>query len=518
MIEIFPCNDSHTDLVREVLSPGCQEFLLALHHNFDERLANLLERRSVRPELQIIRISPDFRVRPPPEILRDRRVEITGPADNAKLVINALNSGAKVFMADLEDSMSPTWDNILRAHDNLNAAVRGSLTFVPPQGTAEPSSDKSRAYAIGRDPALLMVRPRGLHLREKHVMVSEVPGKTPAPVSATLFDLGVFLWNNGKYLSEKSRGPWIYVPKLEHQLEARFWNDVCVFCEGYLKLPSGEIRLTVLVETFPGCLQMDAILYELRDRVLGLNCGRWDYLFSFLKYFPEKASPDRSALIMSAPFLRAWSRLVSGTCRLRGAQSIGGMSAALPRRNDPEANRQAREKVLADKLQEAADGHQGTWVAHPDFVALGYSAFGQSPCGAMPESPLPGIEDILAMPEGGPSSDGLRQNIGVALRYLSAWIAGVGAVAIDGSMEDTATAEIARMQIWQWLRLQIVAPELCEQLIASERDRAVTDGFAKADEAARFLRELIFAEKPPEFFTLAYDASKETMELCVGKT
>jgi malate synthase len=447
---------STPELTERVLTPGALAFLEDLSRRFDARRRELLAQRgsfrdairkgdrpSFRSDTQSIR-EADWKVPPPPTDLQDRRVEITGPVDR-KMVINALNSGAKVYMADFEDSHSPTWIGTLQGQANLFDAVHGTIQFEAPDG---------RLYRVRERPATLMVRPRGLHLEERHLAVD---GR---PISASWFDFGLFFYHNARTLIERGSGPYFYLPKLEHYPEAALWNDVFERSEERLGIPSGSIRATVLIETLPAVFEMDEILHALRTRSAGLNCGRWDYIFSFIKQFrddPRAVFPDRALLPMTTPFLDRYSRLLVRTCHRRGAHAIGGMAAQIPIKNDPARNEAALSKVIADKEREVAVGHDGTWVAHPGLVPIAMQVFDRGmPTPNQIDRPFaadPPIraEDLLEIPTGPVTAAGVRTNVRVALRYLEAWHRGIGCVPIDHLMEDAATVEIARAQLWQWI-------------------------------------------------------------------
>lgn len=442
--------------IDEVLTPEAQTFLAGLAERFEARRRELLERRGEfrraltkgqRPgfpsETREIR-EREWSVVPPRPDLTDRRVEITGPVDR-KMIINALNSGARVFMADFEDSHSPTWLGTIEGQANLVDAVRHRITFDSPDG---------RHYQLGPHPATLMVRPRGWHLTERHVQ------HAGAPLSASLFDFGLFFFHNAKELVKRGTGPYFYLPKIEHYLEARLWADVFLYSEETLGLAAGTIRATVLIETLPAVFQMDEILWELREYSAGLNCGRWDYIFSFIKQFREDPAvvfPDRAVLTMATPFLAAYSRLLVRTCHRRGTHAMGGMAAQIPIRDDPAANEAALAKVVEDKEREVANGHDGTWVAHPGLVAVAQGVFdkhlrGPNQIDRPERGPLVTPEDLLEVPTGPITEEGLRRDARVSVRYLAAWLRGVGCVPIDHLMEDAATVEIARSQVWQWIR------------------------------------------------------------------
>jgi malate synthase len=413
----------------------------------------------------------DWRIAPVPVDLADRRVEITGPVDR-KMVINALNSGAKMYMADFEDSHSPTWPATLEGQANLRDAVAGRIEYTSPEG---------KHYALASQTATLLVRPRGWHLDEKHVLVDG------QPVSASIFDFGMFFFHNAHALLAKGTGPYFYLPKLESHLEARLWNDVFVLAQTALGIPQRTIKATVLIETILAAFEMDEILYELRDHAAGVNCGRWDYIFSFIKKFrnrPDFVLPDRASVTMTTHFLRSYSRLLIETCHRRGAHAIGGMAAQIPIKNDPAANEEALAKVRADKEREATDGHDGTWVAHPGLVAVAMQVFDvHMPSANQLERRNPDLQvtatDLLQVPSGEITPQGLRTNVAVGLRYLEAWLRGNGCVPIFNLMEDAATAEISRAQIWQWIRHPTgrfadgtkITPALVQRELAEERGR-----------------------------------------------
>jgi malate synthase len=384
-----------------------------------------------------------WKVPPPPPDLTDRRVEITGPVER-KMVINALNSGANCFMADFEDSLTPTWSNLIDGQNNLIDAVAGTITH----------SEGGKSYKLNDRIATLIIRPRGWHLEEAHVLVDG------QPMSGSLFDFGLYLFHNAAPLRGKGSGPYFYLPKMESHLEAKLWADVFREAEETLDLPHGTIRATVLIETILAAYEMDEILYQLRDYASGLNCGRWDYIFSFIKKFrnrPDFVLPDRNAVTMTVPFLRAYSLLLIKTCHRRGAHAMGGMAAFIPIKSDPEANEAAIERVRADKLREARDGHDGTWVAHPGLVPIAKAVFdehmpGPNQLDKMREDVSVTAADLIAVPEGPITEEGLRNNVRVGIQYIEAWLGGLGCVPLYNLMEDAATAEICRSQVWQWLK------------------------------------------------------------------
>lgn len=441
----------------EILTPQAIEFVTQLVRQFSQAREELLQKREERqreidagklpdflPETENIR-KADWTIAPLPQDLLDRRVEITGPAGDRKMVINALNSGAKMFMADLEDANSPTWENTIQGQLNLRDAVNRNISYSSPEG---------KRYELKEKTATLLVRPRGWHLEEKHVLIDN------KPISASLFDFGLYFFHNVRKLLEIGSGPYFYLPKLESHLEARLWNDVFLFAQKTLGIPVGTIKATVLIETILATFEMDEILYELREHSAGLNCGRWDYIFSYIKKLrnqPDVILPDRSQVTMTVPFMRSYTLLTIKTCHRRNAPAIGGMAAQIPVKNDPAANEEAMRKVRADKEREAFDGHDGTWVAHPGLVPIALSVFDSlMPGPNQIERKRDDVEvtaaDLLAVPDGEITEAGVRTNISVGIQYMEAWLRGMGAVPIFHLMEDAATAEISRAQIWQWIR------------------------------------------------------------------
>ena len=423
-----------------------------------------------------------------PSVLLDRRVEITGPTD-PKMVINALNSGANVFMADFEDSLAPAWDNVVGGQESLYRAVRRTLTFESPEG---------KQYKLNDKPAVLFVRPRGWHLEEAH---ARVDGR---PMSGGLFDFGVFFFNNAREQLARGAGPFFYLPKMESHLEARLWNDVFVFAEATLGIPAGTIKATVLIETLPAAFEMDEILYELREHSAGLNCGRWDYIFSFIKKQPNQLLPDRSQLTMDKGFLRAYAQKLIQTCHRRGAHAMGGMAAQIPIKDDPAANDAALARVRADKEREARDGHDGTWVAHPGLVPVAKAIFdaqltGQNQLHVLRSDVNVTKEDLLRVPEGTRTDDGLRHNVRVGVRYLEAWLRGQGCVPLFHLMEDAATAEISRAQVWQQVRHGVITSEKLDQVISEELTGATGGKFS---EAKSLFRSLSLAPEFEAFLTV----------------
>jgi malate synthase len=463
----------------EALTEGALELVGRLHDELDDTRRDLLRRREERQaeldaggSLDFVGAPDDFTVAPAPDALQDRRVESTGPASR-KMVINALNSGARGFMVDFEDSNSPYWDNMVGGQVNLADAIRRMIAH----------DEKGKHYELDDETAVLLLRPRGLHLPERHLRVDG------DPVAGAFMDFGLYVHRNAEELIRRGAGPFLYIPKLESHLEARLWRDAFVIAEDTLGLDRGTIKATVLVETIPAAFEMDAILYELRDHSAGLNAGRWDYIFSAIKRFrsrPEFVLPDRSDVTMTVPFMRAYTGLLVKTCHARGAHAIGGMAAVVPNRSDEEANRKAFEAVRADKEREAGDGFDGTWVAHPDSVPVATEAFDEV-LGDRPnqierqrDEVEVGAAELLAVPKtpGERTEAGLRSNVNVGIQYISSWLRGNGAAGIYGLMEDAATVEIARAQVWQWIRHgaalddgRRVTPELVREMELSELDR-----------------------------------------------
>jgi malate synthase len=506
-----------------VLTPAALGFLTALARRFEPTRLALLERRRQRQEELDAGAWPDFlpetkdirerewtvaAIRPD---LLDRRVEITGPVDR-KMMINALNSGANVFMADFEDSHAPTWANTLRGQQNLRDAVAGTIVYVSPDG---------KRYALEPRTATLVVRPRGWHLVEKHLLIDD------RPISASLFDFGLTLFHNATALIEKGTGPYFYLPKLESHLEARFWNDVFNFAQDALGIPRGTIRATVLIETILAAFETDEILWELRNHSAGLNCGRWDYIFSYIKKFrgrPECVLPDRGLVTMEQPFLRSYAELVIRTCHRRGIHALGGMAAQIPIKRDPALNAQALDKVRQDKLREVRQGHDGTWVAHPALVPVAREVFdahlrGPHQIHMKRADVRVTAQDLLRAPAGEITEEGLRKNLDVGLHYLAAWLGGTGCVPIYDLMEDAATAEISRAQVWQWLRHGVrlssgraVSAAMVQQALSQvveslpERVAAEALGGLQLPLAARILAELTTGAEFAEFLTtVAYE-------------
>ncbi|MEO0779359.1 MAG: malate synthase A [Bacteroidota bacterium] len=467
----------------DILSPEALDFLRSLHQQFNARRLALLQDRHDRqaainegelpdflPQTRPIR-EGEWQVAPLPPDLLDRRVEITGPVER-KMVINALNSGARVFMADFEDSNTPNWENTIRGQINLRDAINRTISFTHPKTGKE--------YRLQERTATLMVRPRGWHLEEKHLHCAG------EPMSASLVDFGLYFFHNAKQLLAKGSGPYFYLPKLESHLEARLWNDVFVYAQAKLGIPQRSIKATVLIETILAAFELDEILYELRDHSAGLNCGRWDYIFSFIKKFRERPGfvlPDRAKVGMDTHLMKSYAELVIQTCHRRGVHAMGGMAAQIPIKNDPEANERALDKVRQDKLREVQQGHDGTWVAHPALVAVAMDIFDEY----LPQKNQIGnkrtdvqvrAEDLLRVPEGSITEAGLRLNINVGILYLESWLRGNGAAAIYHLMEDAATAEISRTQVWQWIQSgaqledgRTISYELYRQMLPEELEK-----------------------------------------------
>jgi len=501
---------TRNEVETEILTPEASRFLTRLAREFELRRRELLQRRQTRqgkidagalpdflPETAQIRES-DWTVAPIPRDLLDRRVEITGPVDR-KMIINALNSGASVFMADFEDSNSPTWKNNLEGQANLRDAVDGTIGFLSPEG---------KRYELNARVATLLVRPRGWHLEERHFLVD---GK---PISASLFDFGLYFFHNVERLTQKGSGPYFYLPKLESHLEARLWNDVFCFAQDELGLPRGTIRATVLIETILAAFEMDEILYELREHSSGLNCGRWDYIFSFIKKFrnrPDFVLPDRSVVTMEKHFLKSYVELLIQTCHRRGIHAMGGMAAQIPIKNDAAANEKALERVRQDKLREVTAGHDGTWVAHPGLVPIAKEIFDThmktpNQIGRRREDVHVKAKDLLTIPEGQITEAGLRWNIDVGLQYLESWLRGSGCVPIYNLMEDAATAEICRSQVWQWVKHEArlsdgrrVTQELVHEITIEQKNK-LTGG--RISEAADIFQRMMTSADFTEFLTL----------------
>jgi malate synthase len=514
----------------EILTPEAVGFLATLQREFGARRQQLLAARAKRqqelssggmldflPETAEIRADDAWRVAPPAPGLEDRRVEITGPTDR-KMTINALNSGAKIWLADFEDANTPLWENMVEGHLNLRDALDRGIDFT------DAASGKSYALRPDDELATIVVRPRGWHLDEKHVVVDGLP------MSGSLFDFGLYMFHSARRQLNKGKGPYFYIAKLESHLEARLWNDAFNLAQDELGIPRGTIRATVLIETIPAAFEMEEILYELRDHSAGLNAGRWDYLFSVIKKFRDRGAafllPDRNSITMTAPFMRAYTELLVRTCHKRGAHAIGGMAAFIPSRRDEEINKVAIEKVRADKARESGDGFDGSWVAHPDLVPLCREVFdgvlGDRPnqLERLREDVSVSAADLLAIDKtpGEVTEAGLRNDISVGLQYLATWLGGNGAVAIFNLMEDAATAEIARSQVWQWLHNDVtladgpkITIELVEQLLGEELEKIRAAAGTAYDEklygqAVTLFKEVALADDFAEFLTLpAYE-------------
>ena len=505
----------------DILTPEAIEFLLALHEKFNSRRLELLAEREARQKFFDLGNFPSFQANtkdirngdwvaaPIPSDLQDRRVEITGPVDR-KMVINALNSGAKTFMADFEDSNSPTWDNNLQGQQNLKDAVNRTIRLVDEQ--------RNKTYELNENVAVLIVRPRGLHLNEKHVKIHK------EEISGSLFDFGLYFFHNAHTLLSNSSGPYFYLPKLEHHLEARWWNDVFVFAQDYLNIPQGSIKATVLIETITASFQLDEIIYELKEHMAGLNCGRWDYIFSYIKKFrnhPNFLVPDRSQVTMTSPFMSAYSQAVIQRCHKRNVHAIGGMAAQIPVKDDEAKNQEAFDKVKSDKLREVKNGHDGTWVAHPALVKIAMEIFDEHmPNANQIENKREDVctkeADLLAVPEGTITEKGVRENINVGILYIESWLSGKGAAALYNLMEDAATAEISRTQVWQWLHQKVTlengAEFNCEkykQLRTEEVEKIKSligeEKFknGRFDLAIQLFDELVLSKDFKEFLTLS---------------
>lgn len=505
---------SNVEGADELLTEGALDFLAELHERFEGRRRELLRDREIRQgrldagdlpdfpvETQEIRDS-EWRVGAIPSDLLDRRVEITGPT-NAKMLINALNSGAKVFMADFEDATSPTWEELVHGQVNLRDRWLGRLAYTDP--------NSGKHYALGDNPAVLMVRPRGWHLQERHVRVGS------EAVAGALFDFALYLWHNARAALSKGSGPYFYLPKLENRHEAALWSDVFAFSEATLRLERGTIKATVLIETLPAAFEMDEILFALKENIVGLNCGRWDYIFSYIKRLgrtPERLTPDRSLMTMDKAFLAAYSLRLIAACHRRGAFAMGGMSAFIPVKGDEGKNQTALEKVRADKMREVGNGHDGTWVAHPALVPVAMEAFeavgGPNQLLKIPEQ-VPGRDEMVRLHGGVRTELGGRENIRVGVQYLAAWLGGRGAVPLYNLMEDAATAEICRVQLWQWLKFE--APlddgrrftrDLFEQWF--DEEVGLLAGVPNIAEAALLMHSMIVSDDLVEFLTLpAYE-------------
>jgi len=502
----------------EILTADAIAFLADLQRLYNSKRKELLAARIERqkkidagilpdflPETAAIR-NGDWKAAPIPEDLQDRRVEITGPVDR-KMIINALNCGAKVFMADFEDSTTPTWSNVLDGQINLRDAIRRTITFC--------DEKTGKQYALKENPAVLFIRARGWHLEEQHMFVDG------EPMSGSIFDFGLYFFHNAKELLSRGSGPYFYLPKIESHLEARLWNDVFIRAQEQLGVEQGSIRATVLIETILATFEMDEILYELRDHSAGLNCGRWDYIFSFIKKLAGDKSivlPDRGQVTMTTHFMRSYSKLAIKTCHHRQIHAMGGMSAFIPIKSDAEANDRAIAQVRADKEREASDGHDGTWVAHPGLVPIALEVFdrlmpGPNQIAKQLDDYIVNAADLLRIPEGTISEAGVRQNVAVGLGYLEAWMRGIGCVPLFNLMEDAATAEISRAQLWQWVHHnaklddgRLVTAEMVGGVIDSEleaaREKVDDQRMAAYEKAAELMRQLVRSETFTDFLTL----------------
>lgn len=506
----------------QILTPQAKQFLAKLHHKFNARRLALLEKRHERqkkldegeiPHFPVdeIRKDPTWKTASTPKDLQCRWVEITGPTDR-KMLINALNSGADIFMADFEDANAPTWKNVLEGQQNLTDAIARTISLKTPEG---------KEYKLNDKTAVLMVRPRGWHLDEKHFLVDGVP------MSGSLFDFGLYFYRNAKNLIKNGSGPYFYLPKLENAHEARLWNDVFNFAQDELEIPRGTIRATVLLETILAAFEMEEILFELKEHSAGLNAGRWDYLFSIIKKFKKDnrwVFPDRSQLTMTVPFMKAYTDLLVRTCHKRGAHAMGGMAAFIPSRKDAEVNEKALEKVREDKLRESRDGFDGTWVAHPDLVKVARDIFEKALDGK-PNQKNKLRDDVrvqdkeliqMEIKGGKITEDGVRKNINIALQYLYSWLSGTGAAGIFNLMEDAATAEISRAQLWQWIHNpkgvmdngKKVTAELYQRFADEETGKIKTMFEKNLNEenltnARKILDSLVLNEQFPEFLTLS---------------
>lgn len=508
------------DTYSDILTPEAKDFLFALHEKFNSRRLELLMEREARQKFFDLGNFPSFQsstkeirntdwvAAPIPADLQDRRVEITGPVDR-KMVINALNSGAKTFMADFEDSNSPTWDNNLQGQQNLRDAVNRTISFT--------DESKNKTYKLNDNVAVLLVRPRGLHLNEKHITIHK------EEISGSLFDFGLYFFHNAHTLLSNSSGPYFYLPKLEHHHEARWWNDVFVFAQDYLGIPQGTIKATVLIETITASFQIDEIIYELKEHIAGLNCGRWDYIFSYIKKFRNHTNfivPDRSQVTMTSPFMAAYSLAVIQKCHKRNVHAIGGMAAQIPVKDDEAKNQEAFEKVKNDKLREVKNGHDGTWVAHPALVKVAMDVFNEY----MPtpnqidnkrEDVVTTEASLLEVPKGTVTEKGIRDNINVGILYMESWLSGKGAAALYHLMEDAATAEISRTQLWQWLKYRVKLEDgsefncdkykkLRSEEIENIKQLLGEEAFIKGrfDLAVQLFDELVLNHSFKEFLTL----------------
>ncbi|WP_353710725.1 malate synthase A [Arthrobacter sp. K5] len=504
----------------EVLTPDALDFVAKLHRATADRRQELLRARRTRHaeiaagadprflrETEHIRNDPSWRVAPPAPGLEDRRVEITGPVDR-KMTINALNSGAKVWLADMEDSSTPSWRNVIQGQLNLTDALERRIDFTSPEG-------KEYKLKAAEELPTIVVRPRGWHLPEKHMLING------EPIAGGIVDFGLYFFHNARHLLAQGKGPYFYLPKIENHLEARLWNDIFILAQDLLGIPQGTIRATVLIETITAAFEMEEILYELRDHAAGLNAGRWDYIFSLIKNFrtrgPRFVLPDRAQVTMTAPFMRAYTEQLVRACHKRGAMAIGGMAAAVPNRKDEAANANAFEKVRADKTREANDGFDGSWVAHPDLVPVCREVFdsvlGQKPnqLDRLREDVTPDDRALInvAATHGTITEQGIRNNIEVGIRYIESWLRGNGAVAIHNLMEDVATAEISRSQLWQWISAQaitdhgrIVSHEWVNELVDKEFGALKRIDGDRFEDARDIFEEVTLGHDFPSFLTL----------------
>jgi malate synthase len=509
-----------TNYYPEILTDEALALIVALHEKFNDERLQLLERRVVQQTIFDSGKFPEFPKETAairdgnwnagtiPHDLQDRRVEITGPAER-KMIINALNSGAKTFMADLEDSNAPSWKNTIEGQQNLIDANKKTISLV--------DIKRNKSYTLNQETAVLLVRPRGLHLEERHIIINN------ERASGSLVDFGLYVFHNTQTLMENGTAPYFYLPKLEHYLEARWWNKVFEFAQEYLGVPNGTFKATVLVETITASFQLDEIIFELKDHIVGLNCGRWDYIFSYIKKFRNHANfvvPNRDQVTMTTPFMDAYSKLVIQRCHKRGILAIGGMAAQIPIKNDEKANDAALEKVRKDKEREVKNGHDGTWVAHPALVAVAMAEFNKH----MPTSNQLHVtrddvniteQDLVEIPKGTVTEEGIRKNINVGILYTEAWLRGHGAVALYNLMEDAATAEISRTQVWQWLHNEVIIEDgrtfnmnLYEAIFDDEIEKLITEfgeeniKNSKFELAIELFNKLVISEEFEEFLTL----------------
>ena len=504
----------------EILTDQALEFIVKLHEKFNAERLQLLQSRMVQQSIFDSGKFPQFPIETAairngnwsagtiPHDLQDRRVEITGPVER-KMIINALNSAAKTFMADLEDSNAPTWKNTIEGQQNLIDANEKTISLV--------DTKSNKSYILNKETAVLLVRPRGLHLNERHIIINK------EITSGSLVDFGLYVFHNTKTLMQNGTAPYFYLPKLEHYLEARWWNNVFEFAQEYLEVPNGTFKATVLVETITASFQLDEIIFELKDHIVGLNCGRWDYIFSYIKKFrnhPNFVVPNRDQVTMTSPFVDAYSKLVIQRCHKRGILAIGGMAAQIPIKNDENANAAALEKVRKDKEREVTNGHDGTWVAHPALVPVAMAEFDKHmPTPNQLHTTLADMniteQDLVEMPKGTVTEEGIRKNINVGILYTEAWLRGFGAVALYNLMEDAATAEISRTQVWQWLHNEVILEDgrtfnmtLYKVVFDSEIEKLIIEfgeekiKNSKVDLAIQLFNELVIKEEFEEFLTV----------------